>query len=461
MTDKSNHPIIDTHRILTEANRDRLLLSITARKQALRHLQKALIGNEERIFRALKTDLNRARFETYVTEIAIIKEEINLALTSLRTWSRRRVVKTPLTFQPGTSYVEPTPKGVVLIIAPWNYPFQLSLVPLVSAIAAGNCAIVKPSEFAPASASVIADIINNHLENRCFRAILGDTTTAQSLLDLPFDHIFYTGSSTIGTEVMKKAAVHLTPVTLELGGKSPCIVDASADLKLAVKRILWGKYMNAGQTCIAPDYVLIDRKLINDFVMFAKTHLLAMYGDQVEKSESYGRIINQQHFTRLVSYLGEGLVAHGGRHDAATKFLEPTILLDVKADAAVMTDEIFGPILPIIGINVLDEAISFINRKAKPLAIYVFSNNSRHIEKVIEETISGGIAINDCVSQAGIIGLPFGGVGHSGFGAYHGVYGFETFSHMRAVHKRANILDNAIKYAPYSDKKLKLARILL
>lgn len=461
MHDPKDSQIVEAHKTLTQSNKDRLLLPKSVRRQALRQLHKALIDNEEQIFSALKADLGKSRFESFVAEIAFVNEEIKCALKSLDAWSKKRVVKTPIAFQPGTSYIEPTPKGVVLIIAPWNYPFQLSLVALASAIAAGNCVIVKPSELASESANVIANIINNYLDPRCFRAICGDKTTAQTLLDLPFDHIFYTGSTAVGIEVMKKAAVHLTPVTLELGGKSPCIIDRSADLSLAAKRILWGKCLNAGQTCIAPDYILMEKDLVNDFVAHAKRHLNAMFGDNNKMSDSFGRIVNGQHFERLLKYLHNGRIVHGGAFDAEDLYLEPTLLVDVSPESPVMQDEIFGPILPIMGVDSLHDAISFVNDKPNPLALYVFSNDKKNIKLVLDRTISGGITINDCISHVAIIDLPFGGIRHSGIGSYHGVHGFETFSHMRSVHKRANILDMPIKYPPYSEKKLKLARILL
>lgn len=461
MTEMTANQVADVHAHLTKKSQDRPMLPKHARRTALRQLQKALVDNEERIFQALADDLGRPRFEAYVAEIAIIKEELNLALRSLNTWAKKRVVKTPIVFQPGISYVEPVPKGLVLIIAPWNYPFQLSLVPLISAIAAGNCAIVKPSELAPQSAKIIAEIINETLDSSCFRAICGDKNTAQALLDLPFDHIFYTGSTTVGREVMLKAAHHLTPVTLELGGKSPAIIDDTADLNLSVKRILWGKCLNAGQTCIAPDYVLIHESRIKEFVELAKTHLGLMFGDNIQGTPSLGRIINNNHFARLIGYLKDGTIALGGSYDQQENFIEPTILIDVKPNAPVMTDEIFGPILPLIGVKDLAQAIRFINERPHPLALYVFSKDKTNIRSVMQQTLSGSVAINDCVAHVGISDLPFGGVRHSGIGAYHGFAGFETFSHLRSVHHRANLLDNPIKYAPYSERKLALARMVM
>lgn len=456
-----NTTLADIHATLKTSHQSRLLWPLAARKAALKQLQKALVKNEERIYHALAQDLSRSHFESYVLEIAIIKQEITTALQSLSGWSKKQAVPTPLPFQPGTTWVEPTPKGVVLIIAPWNYPFQLSLVPLISAIAAGNCVMIKPSEIASASALVIADIVTDYLDPRCFRVINGDIHTAQKLLDMPFDHIFYTGSTRVGIEVMKKAALNLTPVTLELGGKSPAIIDESCNLDLSVKRLLWGKCINAGQTCIAPDYVLIPHHMIKDFINKAKQHINTMFGSNKAASNSYGRIINQAHFGRLVGYLKDGLIAHGGSYNQESRFIEPTLLIDVKPDSAVMRDEIFGPILPIIGVDDMHHAIDFIVRRPHPLALYIFSQNQQSIETVIKNTSSGSVCVNDCLSQAGIKDLPFGGVGLSGFGNYHGKYGFLTFSYLRAVHQRSMHLDNPIRYAPYSDQKLKIARLLI
>jgi aldehyde dehydrogenase (NAD+) len=446
---------------LRDAFHTQKLLPISARKNALKQLLRAVSENEPRIIQALHHDLGRGPFESYVAEIAFVKEEIKLALKSLKGWSQQRLVATPLVFQPGQSYIEPTPKGVVLIVAPWNYPFQLSLVPLISAIAAGNCVVLKPSELAVMSQDVIKDLVHDYLDQSCFRVLIGDGDLAKDLVEAPFDHIFYTGSTRVGREVMRAAAENLTPVTLELGGKSPVIIDGDTNLELAAKRIMWAKCLNAGQTCIAPDYVLIKRELLKPFIASAQKHLLDMYGPAAEQSPHYGRIINERHAERLVAYLKDGSIAHGGGYDVAEKYIEPTILTDIKDKAPVMKDEIFGPILPVIGVDTMDEAVRMVNARQYPLALYIFSNNKKTIRKICDQTLSGGVAINDCISHVAIPSLPFGGVRHSGMGAYHGAFGFETFSHMRAVHKRANMLDNPIKYPPYSDMKLNLARMVM
>ncbi|MCA9506868.1 MAG: aldehyde dehydrogenase family protein [Myxococcales bacterium] len=446
---------------LRDSHHSGVLLSIDARRSALRKLLTAIDDNEVRITKALKYDLGKSSFESYVCEIAFIKEEIKSALASIGKWSQKRFVPTPITFQPGQSYIQPSPKGVVLIIAPWNYPFQLSLAPLVCTIAAGNCALIKPSELAAASEQVIHDLIHDYLDKNCFRVLNGDMHLASALTKTPFDHIFYTGSTEIGKIVMENAAKNLTPVTLELGGKCPVIIDDNVDIDLAAKRIMWAKSLNAGQTCIAPDYVLINKNLIPAFVKAAKKYLEKMFGTNPENSPDYGRIINQRHTERLINYLPQARIACGGKYNVTTRFIEPTILIDVHETAPVMQEEIFGPILPLIEIKNIDNAINKINQRNHPLALYIFSKKQKTIKNICDQTLSGSVAINDCISQVAIGGLPFGGVRHSGIGSYHGQFGFETFSHMRAVHKRANILDNPIKYPPYSKAKLNIARLVL
>ena len=437
------------------------MMPLHARKEALKTLEHVVLKSEDRFFKALKEDLGRSSFETYVTEVALIKEEISLARKSLTSWAKAKSVRTPLVFQPGSSFIEPIPKGVVLIISPWNYPLQLALLPLVSAIAAGNCAIIKPSEHAPASAEALSFIVNEHLDPSCFRVIKGAREEAEALLNLPFDHIFYTGGAQVAHEVMKRAAINLTPTTLELGGKSPCIIDKTANLKLAAKRIWWAKCLNAGQTCVAPDYVLIDHSLKDDFIAQSASYFSITYNNEVRHHENYARIVNERHMNRLVQYLHDGHIVYGGRYDVKERFFEPTLLDQVPLDAPVMKEEIFGPILPIISVDGIDEAVAFINLRPNPLALYLFSENKASIEKIRMKTSSGGLSINECLSHAAILKLPFGGIGPSGMGNYHGEFGFMTFSHLRAVHKRANILDNPLKYPPYSDQKLNLARLVM
>lgn len=460
MTQLKN-PFLDIFNLLKSSKERHALKPIAVRREALRKLEQAITENEDLIYAALKEDLGRAPFETFITEISLIKGEIKLAERSLAHWSKPVRVSTPLVFQPGSSFVEATPKGVVLIIAPWNYPMQLSLLPLISAIAAGNCAIIKPSELAPASLQALLHVVNDYLDPSSFRVIPGGKEEAQALLDLPFDHIFYTGGARVGQLVLEKAAKHLTPTTLELGGKSPVIIDENTNLKLAVKRIWWAKCINAGQTCVAPDYVLLPENLKKDFINLSKDYLYKTYGDEIEKSSSYARIINEQHLKRLAGYLTQGDILFGGNFKKEKLFFEPTLIDNIPVNAPALEEEIFGPILPLVGVKNLEEAIAFVNSRPHPLALYLFSDDKESIKKVKDETQSGAISINECLSHAGILGLPFGGVGQSGMGNYHGKFGFLTFSYLRAVHHRANMLDNPVKYPPYSDQKLNLARLVM
>lgn len=446
---------------LRASHQRQILMPLKKRYALLKALYQGLCDNESRILQALKDDLGKSPFESYVAEIALVKEEIKTAERFLSQWCAVRPVSTPLVFQPGTSFVKPTPKGVVLIIAPWNYPFQLSLVPLVSALAAGNCVVLKPSEHALHSEKLIKEIIEKYLDRDCVSVLCGDRELAQALVETPFDHIFYTGSTQVGREVMKKAAHNLVPVTLELGGKSPAIVAEDADIDRAAQRIMWAKCLNAGQTCIAPDYVLLHERQIEPFVMSAKKYLRAMYGDDPRLSEDYGRIINRHHTERLKNYLFDGRIVCGGTIDLDERYVEPTIMVEVKPDATVMKEEIFGPILPLISVKNTDEAISFVTAREHPLALYIFSHNKKTIKKICDGTLSGGVVINDCITHVAISDLPFGGIRHSGMGNYHGRYGFETFSHLRAFHQKGRFFDNPIKYPPYSSVKLSLARLAM
>jgi aldehyde dehydrogenase (NAD+) len=438
-----------------------LNLDINFRKHSLQQLQKAITQNENKIFEALYTDLRKNKFESYATEIAFIKNEINIAIKNLNSWSKPKKVSTPLAFMPAKSYIKPTPKGLVLIIAPWNYPFLLALTPLVGAIAAGNSVVLKPSELSLNSSLIIKEIFDNYLDKNCFNVMLGDAQIAIELLAYPFDHIFYTGSSKIGQEVMLAAAKHLSSVTLELGGKSPAIIHESADLFMATKRLMWGKFLNAGQTCVAPDYILLPKNLKTYFIKLCKTHLENMFGLNSQSSQSYGRIINKKHFLRLKNYLSTGFIEHGGRTNEEDLYVEPSILSGIKADSSILHEEIFGPILPIFEYENTNEITEFINKNPYPLALYIFSQNKSFINNIINQNPSGSVCINDCVSQIAIEGLPFGGLRYSGMGNYHGYYSFSAFSHFKSIHQRSNILDNPLKYPPFSANKFKAIRWVL
>lgn len=436
------------------------LYGLSARKEVLQSLLAMVSDNQEEIIKALKEDLGRPAFESFVAEVAFIKQEIKLALKKLSSWTKEKPVKTPLAFLPGKAYIKPCPKGVVLLIAPWNYPFQLSLVPLVSALAAGNTVLLKPSEIAESSQNLLKTLLNRYVDSSLVEVLCGGATFTQSLLEREFDHIFYTGGGKVAQKVLEAAAKHICPTTLELGGKSPVIIDATADLDLAAKRILWGKCMNAGQTCIAPDYVLIEGKA-DAFIDYLKNHMQKMFEGDVNKSPHFARIINQAHLKRLASYLEGQKPVFGGNYDLSQKFFAPTLVLNPKLDSSLMREEIFGPILPIIEVGHIDEAIKIIKSKEHPLAMYVFSNNDQQIKSILNKTLSGSVAINDCLSQVAISSLPFGGLRHSGMGSYHGYYGFATFTHFQSIYKRSNYLDNPIKYPPYNDKKMRLAQSLL
>ena len=424
----------------------------------LKKLKEALQDFEEEIYTALQKDLRKSRFETAVTELFFTYAEIDHAIKKLRSWMKpKSVSKTLSNFFAGNKiYYEP--KGVCLIIAPWNYPLQLIMSPLISAIAAGNCAILKPSELSSTTAQVINKLISKTFDPQEIACFEGDAEVSTALLDLPFDHIFFTGSTAIGKVVMTAAAKNLTSVTLELGGKSPVIVDNTTDLKKAAEKIAWGKLVNAGQTCIAPDYVLINKNLELDFINYYKTATEKMFfnGSGIN-TETYGKIINEKQFNRLNGLLRNAIkegakLAWGGETDEQNLTINPTLLTGVDAQNPIMQEEIFGPILPVITYNNLQEAIDFINRKDKPLALYIFSDSNKHKEKIIRETSAGGTCVNDVLVHISNPNLPFGGVNSSGIGSCHGIFGFKNFSHERAVVFQSKLGLTKMIYPPYQEK---------
>ncbi len=419
----------------------------------LAKLKQSILLHQADILAAVKADLNRPAFEGYF-EIAALAE-IELATKQLQRWAKPQKVKTSIAQFPSSAYIQPEPLGVALIIGPWNYPFQLLMLPLVGAITAGNCAVLKPSELAPHTSKVIAKIIDQAFDPEYVAVVEGAVEASQALLAEKFDHIFFTGGTAIGRIVMAAAAKHLTPVTLELGGKSPCIVDADVNLETAAKRIAWGKFINAGQTCIAPDYLLVDRRIKDQLVDQLKQCIRDFYGEDPAQSDSYCRIISQRHFDRLANFLDDGTVAIGGQTDAAQRYIAPTVLDNVTWNDAVMQDEIFGPILPVLAYDDLEAAIAQVNDRPKPLALYCFSNDKAKQDQVLAQTSSGGACINDTVMQVAIESLPFGGVGESGMGAYHGKASFDTFSHRKSVLRKGLWFDLAWRYAPYTVSQLK------
>lgn len=418
----------------------------------LAKLKQAIIDRQSDIVAAVKADLGRPEFEAYF-EIAAISE-INLAIKKLTSWMKPKRVKSTLENFPSSAWIQPDPLGVVLIIGPWNYPFQLMILPLVGAIAAGNCAILKPSEHAPHTAKVVADLIADTFDPSYINVFAGDASVSQQLLAEKFDHIFFTGGTAIGRIVMAAAAKHLTPVTLELGGKSPCIVDADINLDHAAKRIAWGKFINAGQTCIAPDYLLIDQTIKAAFLEKLTAAIHELFGDDPSQSRDFSRIINQRQFDRLTALLNSGTTLVGGETDSRTRYIAPTLLDNLTWDSPVMQDEIFGPILPVLTYDQFDQALAQINARPKPLALYLFSRDRAKQQQVLTQTSSGGVCLNDTVLHVGVPDLPFGGVGQSGMGSYHGRATFDTFSHYKSVLKKTFWFDLDWRYAPYKPSKL-------
>ncbi|MFC0603788.1 aldehyde dehydrogenase family protein [Winogradskyella pulchriflava] len=437
------------------------------RVKKLNALQRAIeFTYRKQIIEALHKDLNKPKVEAELTEIYQIIGEIKYAKKHLRQWMRKQSVETPLSMLGSGSYYVYEPKGVCLIISPWNFPFNLTFGPLVSAIAAGNTAIIKPSEMTPNSSGLMAKIVADIFPEDEVALLEGKVEVSTQLLKLPFNHIFFTGSPNVGKIVMTAAAKHLASVTLELGGKSPTVLDKTANLDTAAKKIIWGKYMNAGQICVSPDYVLIDESLKEKFLKYCKKWLIHYYTEQPQNSESYARIVTDKHFERLNSHIENAktlgaTVEVGGKTEADTKYIDPTIISNIKEEATLLHEEIFGPILPIVTYNTLDEAISYINSKERPLALYVYSKSKTNIKKVIQNTRAGGTCINNNIIHYANHNLPFGGTNNSGIGKSHGFYGFEAFSNKRAVVKQHTFGITELLFPPYTNLKEKLARLTI
>lgn len=426
--------------------------SIDFRIQQLKTLKRLLKENEKELIDAVYSDFQKPPFETFGTEIGLIIGEINYAIQQLPKWIKPKRVPTSLVNFPSQNFILKEPYGSVLIISPWNYPVQLSLLPLVGALAAGNTAIIKPSELTPNTSATIHKLLNQYFDETVVTTVLGGVEVSNELLELNFDYIFFTGSTRVGKIIMEKAARRLTPVTLELGGKSPCIVDETADLTVTAKRIVWGKFINAGQTCVAPDYLLVQESIKEELLGFLKSAVKELYGDDPSSSPDYTRIVNQQHFDRLESLLHNGTTVTGGTSDAQTRFISPTILTDVTWQDNIMQEEIFGPILPVLSYSSLDDAIAQIRQTDRPLALYLFTSSSKVEKQILESLSFGGGAINDTIAQLGNHHLSFGGVGASGFGSYHGQASFNSFSHQKSIMKKNFLIDIPIRYAPYDGK---------
>ncbi|KAI6074401.1 Fatty aldehyde dehydrogenase isoform X2 [Aix galericulata] len=431
------------------------------RLQQLKNLERMVREKEKEILAALQSDLHKSGHNAYSHEIMGVLGELALVMEKLPSWAAPQPVKKNLLTMRDEAYIYPEPLGVVLVIGAWNYPFVLVMQPLIGAIAAGNAVVVKPSEVSEHTSQLIADILPQYLDRELYPVVTGGVPETTELLKQRFDHILYTGNTAVGKIVMAAAAKHLTPVTLELGGKSPCYIDKDCDLAVACRRITWGKYMNCGQTCIAPDYILCEPSIQSQVVENIKATLQEFYGEDVKKSPDYERIVNKRHFRRIVSLLEGQKIAHGGETDEASCFIAPTILTDVSAESKVMEEEIFGPVLPIVSVKGVDEAIEFINSREKPLALYVFSHDKKLIKRVISETSSGGMTANDVLMHSTVLDLPFGG--NSGMGAYHGKHSFETFSHHRACLIKDLKMEgmNKLRYPPGSQKKLDWAKFLI
>ncbi|MCO4770005.1 MAG: aldehyde dehydrogenase family protein [Deltaproteobacteria bacterium] len=431
------------------------------RKAQLRRFRDMVKENEDRMAQALKEDLGRPHYEAILAEVHYLLSEAEEAIDAVADWMEPVYTSAPLALQPGTAYIKPEPLGVVLIIAPWNYPIQLALAPLIGAISAGNCAVLKPSEVAPASSKLMAELVPKYLDTQCVRVVEGAVPETTALLEQRWDHIFFTGGERVGKIVMTAAAKHLTPVTLELGGKSPCIVHKSANLKVSARRIIWGKGLNAGQTCIAPDYILVEESIKDRFVGELKAAITDFYGTDTKASPDYSRIVSDRHFDRLVTLMQGGNVLAGGQHDKASRFLALTLIDGVSMDAPLMQEEIFGPLLPIVTVKDMNEAVDIVTSRQKPLALYAFAGDRKTQDFILSNTSSGGVCINDTVQHFLVPGLPFGGVGTSGVGAYHGKFSFDTFSHSKGVLNKPTWVDPSVRYPPYSKGQLKITRFLL
>ena len=436
-------------------------LPVSSRLAALQNLYRAISGHEAEIRDALKKDLGKSGFESYMCETGMVLEEISYMLKHTPKFAREQRVRTPLAQFHSRSYKKPSPYGVTLIMSPWNYPFMLTLSPLVDALAAGNTAVVKPSAYSPHTSEVLRLILSECFEPQYVAVVTGGRAENTCLLHEHFDYIFFTGSQNVGKEVMRNAAEYLTPVTLELGGKSPCIVDQTADIKLAAKRIVFGKYLNCGQTCVAPDYVYCHRSVKEKLIKEVQKQIRRQYGKQPLRNSDYGKIINEKHFDRILGLIDEQKVVHGGGSDRNTLRIEPTVMDNVSFSDAVMQEEIFGPVMPILTFDSLDEAIRRINSMPHPLALYLFTSDKKAAGKVTARCGFGGGCINDTIIHLATSKMGFGGFGESGMGAYHGKTGFDTFTHYKSIVDKKTWIDLPMRYQPYRKRNEKMVRFFL
>ena len=445
--------IMENQKTYFESNETK---SVSFRKEQLKRLVALIKKYETDIFQALKTDLNKSEFEAYETEIGIVYEELKFMIRNLESFTKPKKKKTPLMHFPSKSYQYQEPFGSVLIMSPWNYPFQLTIVPLIGAMAAGNCIIVKPSNYSKATSDVISKILGN-FKDEYICVLEGGREVNQRVLEEKFDYIFFTGSPTVGKLVMEKAAKYLTPITLELGGKSPCIIDETAKIDLSAKRIIWGKLLNSGQTCVAPDYILVHETVKKEFLIAVQKYIHLFYGENPQENPEYPKIINQHHFDRLCTLIVNNKDVIGGKYNHNTLQISPTIIDNCHFESLVMEDEIFGPIFPILTYKNIDEVIIQINKRPKPLALYYFTTSKNNEQKILNNVAFGGGCINDTIVHLANSNLSFGGVGESGMGKYHGKESFYTFSHTKSILKKSLLLDIDVRYAPYRNK-IKLLR---
>lgn len=436
-------------------------MPIEVRKKALADLKKAIRAKEDKIADAIKEDLGKSRDEAFFCEIGLTLSEITYMQKNMKRYAKEKRVMTPIAQFASRSFVKPMPYGVTLIMSPWNYPFLLTMEPLVDALAAGNTAVVKPSAYSPATSEVMREILEEVFAPEYVAVVTGGRAENTSLLQEKFDYIFFTGSQAVGREVMAQAAKHLTPVTLELGGKSPCIVDKSANIKLTAKRIVFGKYLNCGQTCVAPDYILCEKEVQEPLIEALKTEIVKQFGETPITNPTYGKMINAKHFQRVCGLIEKSKTVHGGKSDESLLKIEPTVLRNVTFEDAIMQEEIFGPVLPIVTVDSMDEAISIVNGRQKPLALYVFGQEKKVTKRVMARCTFGGGCINDTIIHLATSNMGFGGVGESGMGAYHGKAGFDTFSHKKSIVDKKTWLDLPMRYQPYRKLFMKMIRMVL
>lgn len=436
-------------------------LDVKFRIEALNKLEKAMKKYEREILDALKSDLNKSETEAFMCEHGLSLSELNFVKRNIRKWNRRKIKPTPLVHFASKSFTVREPYGVALIMSPWNYPILLTIDPLISAISAGNCCIVKPSAYSPATTAIIAKIIKETFDEEYIAVVEGGRSENTSLLDQKFDYIFFTGSVLVGKTVMAKASASVTPITLELGGKSPCIIDSTTNLKLAAKRLVFGKYLNVGQTCVAPDYVLIEESIKDKFIEHVKYYITEMFGNDPIANDSYGKMINEKHYKRVLELIDQSKVVVGGYGDDKSLKIAPTVMDNVSPDDPVMQEEIFGPVMPVLTVKDMNEAFEFVNSRPSPLALYLFTSNKETENKFLNACKFGGGCVNDTIVHLATSQLAFGGIGDSGIGSYHGKKGFETFSHEKSILKKYTWLDLPMRYQPYQKLYYKIIRLVL